>query len=1134
MACQLDYLWELPDEEECRRALDTLPPTLNGTYERILERVSRKPESTQRLVEQSLRWILFARKPLTVNQLCQAVAVGVADEKLGRPVKEVQILRHCSCLVRKSNNGLYIESAHFTVKEFMQAITPSSHPHLAQFSITKEVAFLELGKTCLRYLNMGDFCRRVPETWKEMQEFLEKFDFYYHCGTEWAYYLAQSQAETEVKLLLRKLFDPRQSSNFLHWWRCVVWQWASDSAPDWPELYETCVGIIEGSGYSALHWASLFALPDIVFWLAADKNITDMNGFCGTPLHAAIIGPGKECLAQWQHANSDRDYDMLSIQIEGNWDKPRLECVRTLLSLDADWTIPFSLPGACKISIAELLLHTMDIDVVNLAPFSTKFLDKDVLNRLHSGQKGLSMTNMVSILQRIGTETIKSDCRTDFLEFVVALKALNTLTKLNEFLEDDSNPNLLLHSAAKHGQVDLLRDILKLSGFTVDFADDMGMTALHFAALSGSPSCVTALLDKGFSPLVKDNNNWTTLHFATQGPDNDSTILILLGLGGNPLEPDTKGDSPLHTAARMDNVKQLETFTTNCNLGKEELNQRNSEGFSPLLTAANHGSEKALTYLLPYGTVCDKSNSGASLLLLAAQKCSGKTIRSLIEAGADPLSKDSDGSTILHYLVHNDHDVMPIITELLSSDMTVAANVHGNLPLHSLFWSTIDITHKPRLAEALLLAGADPAKKNNDQESFFSLLLDDIHRASFTLPLPPPPLGQLPSPPPPLSPKYLNEANIASSPRVQLLRASIPWIKELDTLTEPVGGRRPLNIMLGYPNLALELLDRGVDPTLRDKIGNEESALELACMGDNAELLDALLKKCVNPTKPNKHGNSLLHIACRVNKPNKNIVKRILSLGINANTRGQYGDLALISVVQSRNTEIAIILLDSGARPDHQGGGTSGMQWHTTAMHAAVNTANLTVLTRIAEESPNWDVRVHNVIFPGIVIPRLEGRMFSNIHCLLFAVVYSPIDILRFLLQQCLNDINCRTSQGQTPIHIAAMVGNIEAAQALIDEGAEVGLQDSHGNTPLHYAVETGDRELVLGLLQAGSPQIANKMGITPELSAFIDQRPEIAGILREWSTMHGKLIAPGQSLIALTLPSVSYAYSFTILPLTS
>ncbi len=312
--------------------------------------------------------------------------------------------------------------------------------------------------------------------------------------------------------------------------------------------------------------------------------------------------------------------------------------------------------------------------------------------------------------------------------------------------------------------------------------------------------------------------------------------------------------------------------------------------------------------------------------------------------------------------------------------------------------------------------------------------------------------------------------------------------------------------MIPYPDLALELLDRGVDPTLRDETDDEESALELACMGDDAELLDTILKKVGNPTKPNKYGDSLLHIACRAKMPNENIVKRILSLGINADAHGQHGHLPLISAIENSKTEIAILLLDSGARPDKEGGTLRVTQYQITAMHMAIWSQNLNVLARIAETSPNWDIRVRCPLKLERIAPRLETWPFTDVHCLHFAAHSPSTDGLRFLLRQCPKSINCRTAEGQTPMHIAAMVGNIEAAQILVDEGAEVGIQDRHGCTPLHYAVETGKRELVLVLLQGGSPQIADKFGITPELFAFMEQKPEIVEVLREWPTMHGKL----------------------------
>ncbi|KAL8881354.1 MAG: hypothetical protein Q9198_001432 [Flavoplaca austrocitrina] len=119
VACQIDYLCELPNDAALRRALITLPPNLKATYERILQKVNQSSGEAQKLVQRTLFWIIHGRG-LSISALCEAVSVETGQRKLDREAipEEEDILRLCSSLVRRSVSGYKLELAHFTVKEF--------------------------------------------------------------------------------------------------------------------------------------------------------------------------------------------------------------------------------------------------------------------------------------------------------------------------------------------------------------------------------------------------------------------------------------------------------------------------------------------------------------------------------------------------------------------------------------------------------------------------------------------------------------------------------------------------------------------------------------------------------------------------------------------------------------------------------------------------------------------------------------------------------------------------------------------------------------------------------------------------------------------------------------------------------
>ena len=122
VACQLDYLCELPNDYARICALKELPPSLFKTYERILERIMIRSEDVQRIVKRTLRWTLGAIKMLEIPQLIEAIAIEDGESCLNECAmgEEEEIFRHCSSLVRKAADTNSVELAHFTVEEFLK------------------------------------------------------------------------------------------------------------------------------------------------------------------------------------------------------------------------------------------------------------------------------------------------------------------------------------------------------------------------------------------------------------------------------------------------------------------------------------------------------------------------------------------------------------------------------------------------------------------------------------------------------------------------------------------------------------------------------------------------------------------------------------------------------------------------------------------------------------------------------------------------------------------------------------------------------------------------------------------------------------------------------------------------------
>ena len=100
-------------------------------------------------------------------------------------------------------------------------------------------------------------------------------------------------------------------------------------------------------------------------------------------------------------------------------------------------------------------------------------------------------------------------------------------------------------------------------------------------------------------------------------------------------------------------------------------------------------------------------------------------------------------------------------------------------------------------------------------------------------------------------------------------------------------------------------------------------------------------------------------------------------------------------------------------------------------------------------------------------------------------------------------DVNAKNQNGSTPLHLAPASGHKEIAELLIARGADVNAKNKYGVTPLHFAAGYGRKETVELLIAKGADVSAKvvsgpKQGLTPLDAANETSQTETADLLRK------------------------------------
>ncbi|KAI9770983.1 MAG: hypothetical protein M1840_002687 [Geoglossum simile] len=149
-------------DEDIRKVIGDLPKDLLETYERALLRINRA--GTAKSAQKIFRWVAAAKRPLSLEELREAIAIQPCQPSLNSEALENNINRlvpYCGNLILLDEEDQVVQFAHHTVKRFLLA--ESRTPSLDGFHFQLPHANHDAGEVCVTYLNFNDFKQQLAK-----------------------------------------------------------------------------------------------------------------------------------------------------------------------------------------------------------------------------------------------------------------------------------------------------------------------------------------------------------------------------------------------------------------------------------------------------------------------------------------------------------------------------------------------------------------------------------------------------------------------------------------------------------------------------------------------------------------------------------------------------------------------------------------------------------------------------------------------------------------------------------------------------------------------------------------------------------------------------------------------------------
>ena len=228
------------------------------------------------------------------------------------------------------------------------------------------------------------------------------------------------------------------------------------------------------------------------------------------------------------------------------------------------------------------------------------------------------------------------------------------------------------------------------------------------------------------------------------------------------------------------------------------------------------------------------------------------------------------------------------------------------------------------------------------------------------------------------------------------------------------------------------------------------------------------LLSCVNIDYKDRHNYSALIYAAW--EGHTEIALALIEKGARLDVREAYGDTALICAAWEGHTEIALALIEKGASLDVSN------RHANTAMILAAKNGHKEIALALIKKGARLDVR----------------DIYGNT-AFIWTIVKGHTEIALALIEK-VESVDAQKVDGTPLLTWAVKKGQTKLALALIGKGASLDAQDAYGRTALIWAAKNKHKDIALALIEKGAGlDVRNNDGSTAMIWAARMGHTEIA-----------------------------------------